>query len=116
MKTITNSPETMSTLTSCMNNAVVDGYIETFKVEGKGMTGASVADQKFYEPFEVKINNFYRFEGYSDPNDNSILYLVETSDGRKGTLVDSYGMYSDHKIAEFIKAVEEIQKKDKTHV
>ncbi|HMV10694.1 MAG TPA: hypothetical protein PK325_16975 [Cyclobacteriaceae bacterium] len=114
MKTITNTPETMSTLTSCMNNAVLDGYTETFKVEGKGMTGASTADQKFYGPSDVKINNFYRFEGYSDPNDNSILYLVETSDGRKGTLVDSYGMYSDNKISEFIKSVEEIQKKDKT--
>lgn len=114
MKTITNTPETMSTLSSCMNQAVVDGYIESFKVEGKGMTGSSTADQKFYGPSEVKINNFYRFEGYSDPNDNSILYLVETADGRKGTLVDSYGAYSDNKISEFTKAVEDIHKKDKS--
>lgn len=115
MKTITNTPETMTTLMSCMNTAVLDGYTESFKVEGKGLTGASTSDQKFYGPSEVKIDNFYRFEGYSDPNDNSILYLLQTSDGRKGTLVDSYGMYSDNKISEFIKSVEEIQKKDKTH-
>lgn len=116
METITNTPETMSTLSERVNKAVRDGYTESFKVEGKGLTGPSVADQKFYSPDRVKIQNFYRFEGYSDPNDNAILYLIETADGRKGMLVDSYGAYSDNRLSEFIKAVQEIQKKDKTHV
>lgn len=116
MKTITNTPETMSTLSSRTNQAVIDGYTESFKVEGKGLTGSSTSDSKYYGPAEVKIENFYRFEGYSDPNDNAILYLIETKDGRKGTLIDSYGAYSDNKISEFIKAVEEIQKIDKAHV
>ncbi len=115
MKTITNTPETMSTLSSRVNKAVVDGYTESFKVEGKGLTGSSTADQKFYGPSEVKIENFYRFEGYSDPSDNAILYLIETADGRKGTLIDSYGAAADNKLAEYVKEVEEIQKKDKTH-
>ncbi len=116
MKTITNTPETMSTLSARTNQAVIDGYTESFKVEGKGLTGSSTSDQKFYGPSEVKIENFYRFEGYSDPNDNAILYLLETHDGRKGTLIDAYGAYSDIKLSEFVKAVEEIQKKDKTRV
>lgn len=112
MKTITNTPETMSTISSRVNQAVIDGYTESFKVEGKGLTGPSTSDEKFYGPSEVKICNFYRFEGYSDPSDNAILYLIETADGRKGTLLDSYGAYADNKLSEYIKAVEEIQKKD----
>lgn len=116
MKTITNTPETMSTLSARTNQAVIDGYTESFKVESKGLTGPSSSDTKYYGPSEVKIDNFYRFEGYSDPNDNAILYLIETNDGRKGTLIDSYGMYADNKLSEYIKAVEEIQKIDKAHV
>ena len=116
MKTITNTPKTMSTLSSRMNQTAIDGYTESFKVEGKGLTGSSTSDQKFYGPSEVKISNFYRFEGYSDPNDNAILYLIETTDGRKGTLIDSYGAYADNKLSEYVKEVEEIQKKDKTNV
>lgn len=116
MKTITNTPETMSTLSARVNQAVIDGYTESFKVEGKGLTGSSSADQKYYGPAEVRIDNFYRFEGYSDPNDNAILYLIQTTDGRMGMLVDSYGAYADNKLSEYIKEVEEIQKKDKAHL
>ena len=36
----------------------------------------------------------------------SILYAIETSDGRKGTLVDAYGMYSDDETGEFMNQVE----------
>jgi hypothetical protein len=41
----------------------------------------------------------------------SILYVIETSDGRKGTLIDAYGLYADDNIGEFMKEVEDIQKK-----
>ena len=55
--------------------------------------------------------NFYRFEGESDPDDNAILYIIETNDGTKGTLVDAYGVYNDSRVSQFMKAVETIQKK-----
>ena len=55
--------------------------------------------------------NFFRFEGTSSPEDNAILYVIETSDGEKGTLVDAYGMYSDPYVDRFIKNVEDVNKK-----
>jgi len=98
----------MSTLSEALNHAVSDGYTEDFKYEDGGLTTGK--DDKF-TPEDVKISNFYRFEGYSDPDENAILYLIESKDGKKGTLVDAYGAYSDAKLANFLRAVEEISKK-----
>lgn len=99
----------MNTLTSCVNKAVKDGYVDSFKVTRQGLY--STAKDKSYSPEEVKVINFYRFEGQSDPADNSIMYVIETSDGLKGTLIDAYGTYSDRSVDDFMDAVEQINKK-----
>jgi hypothetical protein len=99
----------MKTLSSCVNCLTRDGYEAQFKVTKNGLK--SLATEKVYRPDEVKIASFYRFEGESDPADNSILYAIETADGEKGTLTDAYGIYNDSGVSEFIKEVEEIGKK-----
>jgi hypothetical protein len=111
MNTNVVQPDEMSTLSERVNSAVQEGYTENFQVETKGLTGAGKEDKKYYKAEDVKIINFYRFEGASDPQDSSILYLIETNDGRKGTLVDAYGMYAETKVSDFIKLVEDFQKK-----
>lgn len=62
-----------------------------------------VADDKFaapsgklYSPEELTIIKTYRFEGDSDPSDNSILYLIEANDGLIGYSIDAYGVYTNH--------------------
>jgi hypothetical protein len=102
----------MKGLASCTNKMKEDGYKEDFQVSKKGLT--TFNESKYYKPDEVKIVNFYRFEGVSDPGDNTILYVIETSDGTKGTLVDGYGAYASDEVSKFIVAVEEIQKQIKT--
>ncbi len=99
----------MKTLVSCLNNLVRDGFEEHFKVTDKGLK--ALRTEKYYEPTDVKIQNFYRFEGDSDPADNSILYAIETADGLKGTLVDAFGPYSDSKVTKFMADVEAFSKK-----
>ena len=42
---------------------------------------------------EIRVNEFYRFEGISDPEDEEILYAIETVDGLKGVFIDGYGTY-----------------------
>jgi len=42
----------------------------------------------------IAIVDFIRFEGTSDMGSNTILYVLETSDGTKGVLVDAYGTYA----------------------
>ena len=59
----------------------------------------------------MHVVDFMRFEGASDPADNTILYVIETTDGVKGTLIDAYGSYADAKVTSFMQEVEEINKK-----
>jgi hypothetical protein len=78
----------MTSLHSCLNRIVGDGYTDDFKPTVKGLQ--SKTTNKVYKPQEVKIVSFFRFEGNSNPEDNAIMYIIETVDGQKGTLVNSY--------------------------
>jgi len=99
----------MNSLSTCVNKLVRDGYTINFKVDEQGLVAAE--DGKHYKPDQVHIKNFFRFEGDSDPADNSILYAIELDNGEKGTLTDAYGSYNDPLIGKFIKQVEDIEKK-----
>jgi hypothetical protein len=99
----------MKTLSESVNEAIAKGFTENFKVVAAGLSTED--DQKIYSEKEVTISNFYRFEGYSDPQDNSILYLIETHDGKKGMLIDAYGAQADAGISSFIHNVKDISKK-----
>ena len=57
--------------------------------------------------------DFFRFEGQSDPADSAIMYVIETTDGLKGILIDAYGAYADEHVNKFMAEVEEINKKEK---
>ncbi|MCC6287791.1 MAG: hypothetical protein IT249_07890 [Chitinophagaceae bacterium] len=104
--------EDMKSMTLCLNKLLSEGYEEDFKATDKGLQ--SLKTNNIYIPEQVQVVNFYRFEGASDPADNSILYAIETTDGAKGTLVDAFGPYADGKVDKFMKDVEEISKKNTT--
>ncbi|MDQ3535402.1 MAG: hypothetical protein M3421_07215 [Bacteroidota bacterium] len=87
------------------NELVKQGFSEQFVMVEEGLKASESG--KIFSPEELKILKHYRFEGTSDPGDMSILYLVETSDGKKGTIVDGFGTYSDNELGEFMKKVEE---------
>ena len=99
----------MKTLTSCMEVLQKQGFNKNFMVNENGLY--EIESERVYNPEEVRIPSFYRFEGDSDPADSSILYAIETEDGLKGLLSDSYGPYSDPEVAKFITEVQEINKK-----
>lgn len=42
-------------------------------------------------PEEFHVDEIYRFEGDSDPDDKSIVYAISSHEGMKGTLVDVPG-------------------------
>lgn len=104
-----NSMPYMKSLATCVNRMITDGYTEDFKISEQGLE--SLNKQKSYSPEQIQIVNFFRFKGISDPNDDAVLYVIETTDGTKGTLIDAYGIYNDARVRRFIKDVEHIQKK-----
>ena len=103
-----SQPPPLKTLASCLNKALQDGYKENFKATSKGIE--SVETEKNYKPEDLHVVDFYRFEGASDPADSAILYVMEAPDGAKGTLVDSYGAYSDADVAKMITRIHFIEK------
>ena len=100
--------ENMKTLVSVLNSRTLSDFVTQFNITDKGLL--SLATQKIYQPNQVKVAHFYRFEGESNPDDNAILYAIETDEGEKGTIVDAYGAYSDALISDFMNQVEGIHK------
>jgi len=104
-----NTMPYMKSLSSCLAKLMEDGYTDDFKATEQGLK--SLRTDRIYQPGEVNIVNFFRFEGVSNPDDMAILYVLEISDGLKGTLVDAYGTYADPDVNNFILAVENMKKK-----
>ena len=83
----------MSTLSAVLEKIRIKGWESEYKwTEGGFTTGTG----KYYQPEELKIIKVFRFEGESDPADNSILYIIEGNDGLTGYSLDMYGIYSNH--------------------
>lgn len=104
-----NSMPYMKSLATCLNKMLKEGYTENFQVTDDGLE--SLRKHSNYRPEQIQVVNFFRFEGESDPDDNAILYVIETNDGIKGTLIDAYGVYNDPKVSSFMKDVQTIQKR-----
>ena len=98
----------MDTLSECMAFLRDKGYKREFKVENGKLCCQDC--HKTYSPRDVKIGQFYRFEGESDPADMTVLYAIEATDGEKGMLTDGFGTYADPPTSDFVKKIEEIHK------
>jgi hypothetical protein len=47
-------------------------------------------------PDDFQIDEFYRFEGDTDPGDEMILYAISSEKNQyKGLLVNAFGVYAD---------------------
>jgi hypothetical protein len=99
----------MSPLTSRMDASKEKGFTENFEI-----TSANVMINhdtgKEYMPTDATIVDHFRFEGMSDPGDNSILYLIETSDGKKGILITPYGSDCPAHVADFVANIPHMEK------
>ena len=103
------TPPYLKTMVECLAKMSADGYQEQYTIKDNQLH--SLTTDHSYKAEQVKIVDFFRFEGQTDPDDDSMMYVIETSDGSKGTLIDGYGPSSDIDISGFITSVEKIQKK-----
>ena len=81
-----------------------DGFTEHFTVEHGALKSTERGDS--FAPRDVIIREFARYEGVSDPDDMSVIYAIETRDGRRGTLTDGFGVYANPAVTAFVESVE----------
>ena len=93
-------PIAMNTLSQILEKLRLKGKDNELKMSDHGkMQSKSLGN--IYKPEDLTIVKTYRFEGDSDPGDNSVLYILEDIDHNIGYILDAYGMYSSQENAGF---------------
>jgi hypothetical protein len=88
-----NRPDQMTSLMQVMEKLRLEKKDNEFRWTPEGF---SAGRGKTYQPEDLKIIKTFRFEGESNPDDSSVLYLIEANDGLIGYTLDSYGAASSH--------------------
>lgn len=95
------------TLSAAINTLTDKGYIEDFKAEENCII--ALYSKKEYQPEDLEIVNTFRFEGMTNPEDQTELFAIVANDGLEGTLVMSYSAVHFQNI-ELIKQIKELKK------
>ncbi len=80
--------EHMDTMTDAINRLEADGFTAQFMIHEDG---GIVSDDGRWAASDVEVERTIRFEGMSNPDDESMVMAIQTSDGTRGTLVLPYG-------------------------
>lgn len=102
----TNQPqESYGTLSETINGLVLIGYVHDFNLQEDCIICHQTKDA--LAPADFQIDKVYRFEGISDPDDQSILYAISSEKfGLKGVLVNGYGISADGATSKLIELLE----------
>ena len=79
-----------STLSEAVDDLQRRGYTDDLQLAGHCVVcdGRGIS----LDPAAFEIDEFHRFEGNSDPEDQSIVYAISSKDHKlKGILVSAYG-------------------------
>lgn len=89
----------METLSQAINRLQKEGYNSEIVP----------SEMETLNPQDWEINQICRFEGKSNPSDNSILYAISKKDGsRKSLVVNSYGVYSESNVNSFVERLKKV--------
>ena len=86
------------------------GFTDQFRIVEDQLE--NLESKNRYFPKDITIVKEHRYEGMSNPSDMSILYVIKTNDGSKGTILASYGGNADNTLNEFMNMVPEENQKD----
>jgi hypothetical protein len=89
------------TVTAAISDLTKRGYTENF---GSAIDRIHCREKNIsLSPDEFVIDEVYRFEGETDPADETIVYAISALHSNlKGVLVNGYGIYSDSFTSEMI--------------
>ncbi|MDT0295149.1 phosphoribosylpyrophosphate synthetase [Mesonia ostreae] len=90
------------TLSQAINKLKLEeGYTIDFNLVDEHLENKK--DKEKYTAKEFEVDKVLRFEGMSNPGDNSILYAITTSNNKKGLLTDVYGAEASQISKEILK-------------
>ena len=93
--------ESYGTLSETINGLKSEGYTFDFNTSGEFIVGDQA--QTKLQPGDFNIDRVYRFEGASDPDDQSILYAISSKKNNvKGILVNGYGISANSEINKLV--------------
>ncbi|WEK33495.1 MAG: hypothetical protein P0Y53_13470 [Candidatus Pseudobacter hemicellulosilyticus] len=91
----------LRSMQSCLSRVVTNGYATAFQTVGKGISAGD--NDHVYQPDEVKTISVFRFQGEQQvPGHSATLYIIETMDGTKGTLVAKNGQQASAQLNSFM--------------
>jgi len=91
------------TMTEAVGGLRTRGYTANFEFLHNAFR--AVDSGKTFTAEELTIVEHHRFEGTSDPDDESIIYAIQCTDGTQGTLVDAFGIYANPELETFLEKV-----------
>src|SRR5688572_3668207 len=97
------SPRNYLSMLDAVNALRKRGYTYDFDFDNACLYCKLISEK--FQSEDLKITEYYRFDGLSDPDDNTIVYAIESNQGHKGILIDAYGAYADEHKAAFIKDI-----------
>lgn len=92
-----------STMAEAIKGLQGKGYTVNFEYLHHAFCAVDTGET--YQPQNLTICEHHRFEGASDPDDQSIIYAIETEDGKRGIIVDAYGIYANSELEAFLEQV-----------
>ncbi len=85
------------TVTEAMADLKKRGYTIDFSILPDKEFLHSQLPATVLSPDEFEIDDFYRFEGETDPGDQMIVYAISSKKNNlKGIVVNAYGIYADN--------------------
>ena len=91
------------TMTEALEDLKQRGFTANFELLNNVFR--AVDSGKTFKADDLMIVEHHRFEGASDPDDMSVVYAIEASDGTRGILIDAFGVYANLDLGAFLQNV-----------
>jgi hypothetical protein len=93
--------QSYNTLSEAIDGLIQRGYTYDFNIDRDCIVCDKHSIQ--LQPEDFTIDEVHRFEGDSNPDDESVLYGISSARyGLKGYLVNAYGIYNNETSSELI--------------
>ena len=87
------------------------GFSSSFQLTDKKKMQC-LENGKIYTQEDMRIVEYHRFEGESNPSDLAVIFAVTCRDKTRGTVVSSYGPYADLQLSLFMDKVKIVEQQN----